>query len=41
VISGTPKVSGPYPLTFAFTVLVSDPNGNQFTKALTLIVNNK
>jgi Putative Ig domain len=41
VISGTTKVSGPYPLTFAFTVLVSDPNGNQFTKALTLIVNNK
>jgi uncharacterized protein YjbI with pentapeptide repeats len=41
VISGTPKVSGPYPLSFPFTVLVADTAGNQFTKDLTLIVNNK
>ena len=40
-ISGSPKVSGPYPVTFNFTVQVSDPAGDQFTKALTLIVNNK
>jgi hypothetical protein len=41
LISGTPKVSGPYPLSFNFTVLVADTAGNQFTKDLTLIVNNK
>ncbi len=41
VISGTPKVSGPYPVSFSFTVRVSDPVGDQFTKDLTLVVNNK
>ncbi len=44
VISGTPKVSGPYPVTFSFSVLVLDsntPKQNQFTKDLVLVVNNK
>jgi hypothetical protein len=41
VISGTPKVSGPFPVSFPFTLRVSDPAGDQFTKDLTLVVNNK
>jgi hypothetical protein len=41
VISGTPKVSGPYPVFFPFTVLVTNPAGDQFTKDLTLVVKNK
>ena len=41
VISGTPKVPGTLPISFFFTVRVSDPAGNQFTKDLTLVVNKK
>jgi hypothetical protein len=41
VISGTPKVSGPYPVSFPFTLRVSDPAGDQFTKDLTLVVDTK
>ncbi len=41
VISGTPKVSGPYPVSFPFTLLVSDPAGDQFTRDLAIVVNNK